>query len=133
MDSSSIDLVGSEIERIRVTDDQVVIHFSRAKLIKTMSGSVERTLWYQPGTLTFDGAEVEGDYPQGELNCCGGDVGENIYTYRDMIPIPFKSAGRVYCDLRFDGTDCHLKVEGSAVNLVMQDRPHYIDHIRPDS
>ncbi len=132
MDSSSIDLVGSEIEQIIVSEGQVVIQFSRARVVKTMSGSVERTLWHQPGTLIFGGAVIEGEFPPGSLVCSGGDVGENIYTYRDMLPIPLKSAGRVFCDLCFEGRDQHLKVEGHTVKLEMADRPHYIDHIRPE-
>jgi len=132
MDSSSIDLPGSEIEQITVTEDQVTIHFSSAKLVKTMSGSVERTLWHQAGELIFEGAAVEGEYPRGALICSGGDVGENIYTYRDMIPIPFKSAGRVYCDLGFENQQHHLKVEGDKVTLKMSGRPHYVGHQRPE-
>ncbi len=133
MDSSSINLIGTEIEQIQIVDQQVVVQFSRAMLVKTMSGSDESTLWHQPGKLIFDSATVEGEYPRGPLICSGGDVGENIYTYRDMIPIPFQSAGRVFCDLRFEGNEAHLRVEGKTVKLEMADRPHYIDHIRPDA
>ena len=130
MDSSSIDLPGSEIEAIRVSENQVAIRFSKAYIIQTMSGSVERTRWYQSGELVFEGATIDGEYPAEALICVGGDVGENIYTYRDMIPIPFKSQGRAFCDLRFEGSELHLKVEANAVELKMEDRPHYIEHIR---
>lgn len=133
MDSSSIDLPGSEIEKISLAADRVVIRFSRAYVVKTMSGSDERTRWHQSGELIFDGASIEGEYPSGPVTCVGGDVGENVYTYRDMIPIPFKSAGRTYCDLRFNESDLHLRVEGRSVNLAMEDRPQYIEHLQPDS
>ncbi len=130
MDSISIDLPGSEVESIRIDGDRVILRFSRAYLIKTMSGSAERTRWWQAGELVFEQAEVEGESPACPCVCAGGDVGENVYTYRDMIPIPLKSQGRAHCDLRFEGDDRHLVVTAGAVELKMEDRPHYIEHIR---
>ncbi|HEB95123.1 MAG TPA: hypothetical protein ENI96_01670 [Sedimenticola thiotaurini] len=131
MDSTSIDLPGSEVESIRVGEGRVVVRFSRAYLIKTMSGSRERTRWWQAGELIFHQAEVEGEPPGCPCVCAGGDVGENVYTYRDMIPIPLQGQGRAHCDLRFEGSDRHLRVEAGGVELKMEDRPHYIEHIRP--
>ncbi len=132
MDTSSIDLPGCEVENIRIEGDRVILRFSRAYIIKTMTGSVERTRWYQSGELVFTGAAAEGDLPECPCVCAGGDVGENIYTYRDMIPIPLKSRGRAHCDLRFKGTERRLLVQGEGVELVMEDRPYYIEHIRPE-
>ncbi len=132
MDSSSIDLPGSEIERITLEGDVLKVHFGRAYIIQTMSGSKERTRWWQAGALIFEGAEVEGEIPEGPLTCAGGDVGENIYTYRDMIPIPLESRGSAHCDLGFRDTDQRLVARATAVRLEMKDRPRYIEHIRPE-
>ena len=132
MDSSSIELAGSEVESIRVEDDRVILRLSRAFIVKTMSGSAEHTRWWQSGELVFEAARVEGEPPEGPCVCAGGDVGENIYTYRDMIPIPLSSRGKAHCDLHFEGTDRRLVVEGESVNLNMEDRPHYIEHMRPE-
>jgi len=132
MDTSSIDLPGSEVESIEVQDDRVTVRFFRAYIMKTMTGSAERTRWWQAGDLIFGGAEVEGEPPVGPCVCAGGDVGENVYTYRDMIPLPLDSQGHSHCRLRFEGTDKTLIVEGDSVRLVMQDRPHYIEHVRVD-
>ncbi|MCB1758598.1 MAG: hypothetical protein KDI68_02300 [Gammaproteobacteria bacterium] len=130
MDSSSIDLAGSEVESVARHDDRVSVRFSRAYIIKTMTGSSERTRWWQAGTLVFEGAEVEGELPDFPAVCRGGDVGENIYTYRDMIPVPLESRGSAHCDLRFEGQPGHLKLRAAAVRLEMDDRPRYIEHIR---
>ncbi len=132
MDTSSIDLPGCEVESIRVEGEQVILRFSRAYIIKTMTGSVERTRWYQSGELIFDGAEVQGDLPECPCKCAGGDVGENIYTYRDMIPVPLESRGAAHCDLRFEDTERRLVVNAKGVRLAMEDRPYYIEHIRPE-
>jgi len=82
--------------------------------------------------MVFEEAEVQGELPEMPAVCDGGDVGENIYTYRDMIPLPLESRGRAHCNLKFQGTDKKLVVEAEAVKLVMEDRPHYIEHIRPE-
>ena len=78
MDSSSIDLPGSEIESIALDDGVLRVRFSRAYIIKTMTGSVERTKWWQAGDLVMEGAEVEGELPRGTLVCTGGDVSDNV-------------------------------------------------------
>jgi hypothetical protein len=129
MDSTTIDLPGSEIESITLQEDHLVVRFSRAYLIKTMSGSVERTRWWQVGELIFEEAEVEGDLPPCPCVCDGGDVGENVYTYRDMIPVPLDSRGRAHCSLKIQGHST-LQAQASGVRLAMEDRPHYIEHIR---
>jgi len=130
VDSSSIDLPGSEIESIALEDGVLRVRFSRAYIIQTMTGSKERTRWWQAGEMIMEGAELEGELPTGPLVCAGGDVGENVYTYRDMIPLPLESRGRTHCDLKFQGTEQKLIAGAETVRLVMQGTPNYIEHIR---
>ena len=86
VDSTTVDLPGSEIESVSMEDGKLIVRFSRAYLIKTLSGSAERTRWWQAGALILDDAEVDGELPDCPCVCDGGDVGENVYTYRDMLP-----------------------------------------------
>jgi hypothetical protein len=130
MDSTTIDLPGSEIESIRMEDGKLTVRFSRAYLIKTLSGSVERTRWWQAGALIFDAAQVQGALPECPCICAGGDVGENVYTYRDMLPVPLESKGRAHCALRFQDRAEQLVAQADGVRLEMEDRPHYLEHIR---
>ena len=131
MDSSSIELVGSEVSGVTREDDVVRVHFARVIIIKTMTGSVERTKWWQKGDLVFEDALIEGDLPDFPAVCSGGDVGENVYTYRDMIPLYLESRGQAHCDLSFEGSDNRLVVRAGGVRLDMEDVPKYIEHIRP--
>lgn len=131
MDSSSIELPGSEIGAISLQDGCLRIHFPRALIVRTMTGSQERTRWWQTGDLIMEGAQPQGGLPAGPLVCDGGDVDENVFTYRDMVPIPLNSRGRTRCDLRFRGTDARLVVTGETLRLEMVDVPKYIEHIRP--
>lgn len=133
MDSSSIELPGSEIESIDFNDGCLRVRFSRARIVKTMTGSQERTRWCQAGDLIIEGANVETGLPDGPLVCDGGDIDENVFTYRDMIPIPLESRGRVGCALRFRGTDACLLATGEILRLAMVDVPKYIEHLRPDA
>ncbi len=130
MDSSSIELPGSEVESLTLADGQLRVRFSRAYIIKTMTGSAERTRWWQAGDLVMDGAQAETPLPDAPLVCAGGDIDENIYTYRDMIPFPLDSRGRTRCALRFQGTDGTLVVNGETIRLEMDGVPKYIEHLR---
>lgn len=131
MDSSSIELAGSEIDAIDYQDGVLRVSFSRAYIIKTMTGSQERTKWWQAGELVMEDAELDGPLPEGPLVCSGGDVVENVYTYRDMIPLPLESQGHTRCDLGFQGTEQRLRASGRTVRLDMRDVAKYIDHILP--
>jgi len=130
MDSSTIELVGSRILGVAVDGGTVRVRFEPAYIVKSMTGSTERTRWWQNGELVLESAEVDGDLPPLPANCLGGDVGENVYTYRDMIPVPLRSRGRVRCDLRVEGSEAHIRVTGSAIELRMEGVPKYIEHVR---
>ncbi len=131
MDSASIQLNDSEIDKIQIIGSTVKIYFSKAYIIKTMTGSVEKTRWYQAGFLIFEQAEVE-QQPTLPAICDGGDVTENVYTYRDMIPVPLQSRGAAGCNLKIKNSDERLIVHAAAVNLQMLEVPKYIEHIRPE-
>ncbi len=107
MDSTSIELPNSEIESIRLQDGCLRVRFSQAILIKTMTGSSERTRWWQAGDLV-------------------------VFTYRDMIPLPLSSRGHAGCDLGFRNTDARLRASANAIRLEMVDVAKYIEHIRSD-
>lgn len=132
MDSTSIELPGTQVAAVTVEDGTVRIRFEPAYLVKTMTGSVERTRWWQNGELVFTDAELDDSAPLPSLPaaCMGGDVGENVFTYRDMIPVPLDSHGRAHCVLQLG--DGEIRVEAAGVRLVMQDVPKYIEHLRPE-
>jgi hypothetical protein len=130
VDSSSIQLPGSEIAEVTLSDGTLRIHFSRAYIVKTMTGSAEKTLWWQSGDLVIDGAETQQPLPQGPMICDGGDIDENVYTYRDMIPIPLNGRGHIRCELRLRDRDERISVGGETVRLELRDTPRYIHHIR---
>jgi hypothetical protein len=129
MDSTSIQLEGSEISGVHQESGVLSVHFSRAIIIKTMTGSAERTLWWQAGDLLLEEPEIDGELPAGPAICTGGDIDDNIYTYRDMIPLPLESRGAIRCDLRLQGL-APLVVSARAIRLTMHGTPKYQHHLR---
>lgn len=136
MDSSSIHLSGSKISGIRLIEGTLRITFSHAKVIKTMTGSAEKTLWSQAGELELRNVELLAPLPEqdqgAEFVCEGGDIDENIYTYRDMIPVPLDSRGHCRCNLKLRETDAVISAEAETIRLIMEATPKYIEHIRPN-
>ena len=134
MDSTSIELVSSTVSSVKVDGTTIKISFEPAIIIKTMTGSVERTRWWQNGELIFDCVSDENlnQLPALPASCEGGDIGENIYTYRDMIPVPLESVGRAHCSLKIAGSEVPLIVQAEAVTLVLKDVAKYIEHLRPE-
>ena len=132
MDSTSIELPGSKIAAVNVAGDVIRVVFEPAYLVKSMTGSVERTRWWQNGALVFDGAELDDDQALPDLpaECAGGDVGENVYTYRDMIPVPLESHGRAHCALKVG--EQVIRVQATGVHLEMEGVARYIEHLRPE-
>jgi hypothetical protein len=131
LDSSQINLPGSEIGSIDLEHGTLKVRFTRAYILKSMTGSKERTRWWQAGTLVVEGVEGEPTLPKGPFVCAGGDIDENVYTYRDLIPVPFRSRGSIRCLLRLEGRDAPLIVSGRAIRLEMTDMPRYIEHLAP--
>ncbi len=130
METTSIDLPGCEIESITFEAGVLRVRFSRAYIVKTLTGSEERTRWWQAGEMILEGAEMESELPAAPCVCDGGDVGENVYTYRDMVPLPLESRGRAHCALKIRDSGLVLKAQADGIKLVMDDRPHYIEHLR---
>ena len=129
MDSTSIQLDGSVIDSVEVEDGLLRLRFSRAIIIKTMTGSSERTLWWQSGDVLLDEPDVQSDLPTGPVTCSGGDIDDNIYTYRAMIPLPLESRGHIRCELKFfDGGS--LVASGRGIRVQMHDTPKYQHHLR---
>jgi hypothetical protein len=131
MDSSHIELNGSQIASLAWAGGTLRIGFSRAHIVKAMTGSRELTRWWQAGTLVLDGVEGEPQLPHGPLVCAGGDIEENVFVHRDSIPIPFASRGRIRCLLRFEGIEGPLDIGATAIRLELEGVPKYIEHIRP--
>lgn len=130
MDQSHIELNGSHLSSIIRTATGICIAFSRALITKRMTGSRERTRWWQAGALILEGLEAETEWPAGAQFCVGGRIDENVYSYQDMIPIPFASCGGIRCQLALAGQGPLLVFEAAAARLELEGVAKYIEHLR---
>jgi len=130
LDHSHIELKGLQITSLTRTATGLCIAFSWAAIIKRMSGSQERTRWWQAGALILENLASEPWLPAGPWRCIGGTIDENIYSYRDLIPIPFISHGQIRCLLQLEGQDRPLVVESGTVRLELEGVARYIEHLR---
>ncbi len=130
MDLTSIELAGSVISAVKVADGEVRIRFEPAYLLQRMAGAENMSRWWQNLELVFEEAELlEGAEAGLPATCAGGDVIDNVYTYRDMIPVPLEGRGRAGCSLRLEENGTTIRVEAEGVRLEQEDHPRYIEHI----
>ena len=127
---TELSLPQAQVERVERDGDTVCIHLSEFFIYVSLSGSAERTQWRQAGVLVLDEAEVEGGLPVGPAVLAGGDVHDNTYTYRDLVPLPLDARGRVGCTLRIKGRDEPLVLQGTRLRLETLGERRYVAHVR---
>ena len=127
--TSSLQLPGARLERIEQDDDTVTLHFSLIHLVQVMEGAFQDSLWKQACTLVIRNVEIDGELPQCPCEIQGGDMTDNIYTYRDHAPLPIDWNGSVGCKFTVAGSNATFSIDGTAMKMEMLDHPRYIRHI----
>lgn len=127
---TELSLPHAQVERIERDGDTVRIHMAEFFSYVSLSGSIDQTQWRQAGVLVLDDAEVEDGLPEGPVSLAGGDVHDNTYTYRDLVPLPLDARGRVGCTLRIEGRDEPLVLQGTRLRLETRGERRYVAHIR---
>ena len=127
-----LQLPGAQLASIERNGDTFTLHFSRLELIQEMEGAFDDSLWTQAVNLIIRDAALEGTLPECPCVIGGGDLTDNIYTYRDHAPLPIKWRGDVGCRLAVDGTDCEFTLRGTGIDVQQLDYPRYIKHIKKD-
>jgi len=127
--TSSLQLPGARLERIEQDDDTVTLHFSLIHLVQVMEGAFQDSLWKQACTLVIRNVEIDGELPQCPCEIQGGDMTDNIYTYRDHAPLPIDWKGSVGCKFTVAGSNATFSIDGTAMKMEMLDHPRYIRHI----
>ena len=128
--SNTLQLPGAQLESIDQTDDEITLHFSLVHLLQEMEGAFEDSQWTQAVRLTVRGSKLEGELPACPCELKGGDLTDNIYTYRDHVPLPINWRGEVRCKLVCAGTGAEFSIEGDSMQLEQIDHPRYIRHVK---
>ena len=121
---------GALLASIEHSGDEITLRFSQVNLIAEMEGTFEDTLWTQAVNLTVKGIEIEGELPACPCELQGGDMTDNIYTYRDHAPLPINWQGDVRCSFKAPAAGTGFSISGESMHLEQVGHPRYIKHIK---
>lgn len=124
-----LQLPGAQLKSIEQDGDSVTLHFSLVHLVQEMENAFEDSLWTQAIDLAVSGVEIEGDLPDCPCELSGGDLTDNIFTYRDHAPLPINWRGAVHCKLNTT-TGSEFSLAGDALVVTQIDHPRYIKHAK---
>jgi hypothetical protein len=127
--TSSLQLPGARLERIEQGDDAITLHFSLVHLVQVMEDTFQDSLWNQACDLVIRNVEIDGELPVCPCEIQGGDMTNNIYTYRDHAPLPIDWSGSVSCKFTVAGSGAVFTIDGATMQMKMIDHPRYIRHI----
>jgi len=125
-----LQIPGAQLESIDQADNEITLHFSQVQLVQEMEGAIEDSLWTQAVNLTIREIEIEGELPECPCTIKGGDMIDNIFTYRDHAPLPINWHGEVCCALTIEGTGETFSIDGESMQLERIDNPRYIKHVK---
>ncbi len=129
--TQTLQLPGAKLESIdRDGDDSITLHFSKVFLVQEMEGAIEDSLWTQAVSLTIRDIELDGELPDCPCEISGGDLTNNIYTYRDHAPLPIDWRGEVLFKLVSAGKEQSVTISGESMQLEQIDHPRYIKHTK---
>jgi hypothetical protein len=127
--TSSLQIPGARLERIERSDNEITLHFSLVHLVQVMEGAFQDSLWKQACNLVIRDVEINGVLPECPCEIQGGDMLNNIYTYRDHAPLPIDWNGSVGCRFTVAGSGAVFSIDGTVMQMKMIDHPRYIRHI----
>lgn len=128
--TNTLQLPGAQLESIEQVDNDIILHFSEVQLIQEMEGAIEDSLWTQAVDLTIRDTTLEGPLPECPCIIKGGDMIDNIFTYRDHAPLPINWRGEVRCIFTVEGSDTGFSIDGEAMQLEQIEHPRYIRHMK---
>jgi hypothetical protein len=125
-----LQLPGASLASIERDGDTWTLHFSCLDLVQEMEGAFEDSLWTQAVDLVIRDASLEGTLPECPCVVRGGDLTDNIYTYRNHAPLPIKWRGEVGCTLTVEGREDAFTLRGAGMEALPLEYPRYIRHIK---
>jgi hypothetical protein len=128
--SYTLQLPEARLESIDRDADAITLHFSQVYLVQEMENAFEDSLWTQAVNLGIRDYSLDGELPACPCEISGGDITNNIYTYRDHAPLPIDWRGDVRCTLKIAGSDAVFSISGAAMQLEQLETPRYIRHIK---
>jgi hypothetical protein len=128
--SYTLQLPEARLESIDRDADTITLRFAQAYLVQEMENAFEDSLWTQAVNISIRDYSLDGELPACPCEISGGDITNNIYTYRDHAPLPINWRGDVRCALKLAGSDATFAITGNSMQLEQIATPRYIRHIK---
>ena len=128
--TNTLQIPGAQLESIEQAGHEITLHFSQVQLVQEMEGAIEDSLWTQAVNLVIKDIEIEGELPACPCIIKGGDLVDNIFTYRDHAPLPINWRGEVSCMLTVEDSGATFSIDGESMQLEQIDHPRYIRHMK---
>jgi len=127
-----LELSGMTITDLNFRENQCVLTFSNASIIKVMDAAKQRTSWQQSGRISIKGNfdddmnNLKEDFPSETQS---GEFQDNVLVYRDTIRLPCHVYGNVGLSLNLEKLARPLEVKGEEMEVILEGDPKYIAHI----
>jgi hypothetical protein len=128
--TDTLQLPGARLEKIETGGNEITLHLTGVNIVRVMEAAFEDTLWTQDCRLVIRDIESEGELPECPCEITGGDLINNIFTYRDHAPLPIDWHGSIGCKFRLAGSGEVFSIDGKSMQLERSDHPRYIRHIK---
>ena len=130
--TDTLQLPGAQLESIEQGDNEITLHFSQFHIVQEMENTYEDSLWTQACNLLLRNIEVSGDLPDCPCEIKGGDLINNIFTYRDHAPLPIDWRGETGCKFTVAGSDAVFSIDAGYLQVERLEHPRYIKHIKKE-
>jgi hypothetical protein len=128
--ADTLQLPGARLDKIETGKNEITLYFTGVNIVRVMEATFEDTLWTQDCKLVIRDIEIEGALPECPCEIKGGDLINNIFTYRDHAPLPIDWHGSIGCKFTVADSGALFSIEGESMQLERIDHPRYIKHIK---
>jgi hypothetical protein len=127
--TDSLQIPGARLEKIETGENEITLHLSGVNIVRAMEGAFEDTLWVQDCRLIIREIEIDSELPDCPCEIKGGDLINNIFTYRNHAPLPIDWHGSVGCLFTMADSGAVFSIEGESLQLERIGHPRYLKHI----
>ena len=128
--TDTLQLPGAQLESIEQGENEITLHFSQLQIVQEMENTIENSLWTQACDLVLRNIEISGELPDCPCEIKGGDLTDNIFTYRDHAPLPIDWHGDTGCKFAVANSDAGFSIDAETLQVERLEHPRYIKHVK---
>jgi hypothetical protein len=127
-----LQLPGAQLGSIELGENEITLHFSQFHIVQEMENAFENSLWTQACDLVLRNIDINGELPECPCEIRGGDLTNNIFTYRDHAPLPIDWHGETGCKFSVAGSDAGFSIDAEFLQVKRLEHPRYIKHMKKE-